>query len=201
MVDSSVRANVVDGYAAIPGLGAVDDQLQPGRVGAETGEHALQAADRFGRWMTTLSAVLLQDGQAVVAGVLNDDLEAARRAQTFHRRGAEDVHDGFGNLFAATRSCSSAAMASPDSSGRVRFSKSSSIRYRAPKLEALALSKIDWPEMATRVLDALASSGRFPRSAATTSLRARHRGGVGQLHVDQQIALVLLRNEAGRRRA
>ena len=40
-------------------------------------------------------------------------------------------------------------MASPDSAGRVRFSKSSSIRYRAPKFEALALSRIDWPEMAT----------------------------------------------------
>ena len=45
-------------------------------------------------------------------------------------------------------------MASPDSSAGRALSKSSSIRYSAPKLGALALSRIDWPEMADGVLDA-----------------------------------------------
>ena len=89
-------------------------------------------------------------------------------------------------------------MASPDRSASVRCSKSSSIRYRAPKLEALALSRIDWPEMATVCLTPGVSRA-IVSIRRDHVLRARHRGGVGQLHVDQQVALVLLRNEAGRR--
>ena len=141
---------------------------------------------------------LLQGRQAVVAGVLDDDLEAAGRAQALDRRRAEDVDDRLaappsGSAPAASRRC-----ASPDSSGRVRFSKSSSITYIAPKLEALAFSRIDWPAMATVCL----TPGVFRAISSICCdhvLRARHRGGVGQLHVDQQIALVLLRDEAGRR--
>ena len=34
---------------------------------------------------------------------------------------------------------------------------------------------------------------------AMTALGALDRGGIGQLHVEEQIALVLLRDEAGRR--
>ncbi len=39
------RADVVDRHAAVLGLRAVDDQLHPGRVGPETGEHTLQSRD------------------------------------------------------------------------------------------------------------------------------------------------------------
>ena len=47
------------------------------------------------------------------------------------------------------RLASRAAIASPVSSGAGRWWKSSSITYMAPKFGALALSRIDWPAMAT----------------------------------------------------
>ncbi len=72
-------------------------QFQPGRVGPEAGEQALQTADRPRRWRRLVGG-FLQGGQAVVAGVLNDDLEAARRAQALDRRGAEDVDDRLGHF-------------------------------------------------------------------------------------------------------
>ena len=62
-------------------------------------------------------------------------------------------------------------MASPDNAGRVRFSKSSSIRYSAPKLEALALSKIDCPEMATVFLTPLVLQGDLLDALTTSSVR------------------------------
>ena len=76
---------------AVLGLGAIDDKFQPGRVGPEAGEQALQpgivvaVADDFFHGV-------LQGEQAGVAGVLNDDLDSAGGAEAFHRRSAEDIH-------------------------------------------------------------------------------------------------------------
>ena len=68
----------------------------------------------------------------------------------------------------------------------------------APKFGALALSRIDCPAIATRVLDA----GHLPAICSTcliTCLGPLQRRRVGKLHVDQQIALVLRRDEPRRR--
>ncbi len=70
--------------------------------------------------------------------------------------------------------------------------------YIEPRLGALAFRISDWPETPT----VCATPGV---SRASVSIRAMtrcgplHRGRVGQLHVEQQIALVLLRDEAGGR--
>ena len=55
--------------------------------------------------------------------------------------------------------------------------------------------------MATRVLDARASRLAISSICCITCSVRSQRRRVGQLHVDQQIALVLRRDEAGRRRA
>ena len=39
----------------------------------------------------------LKRQETVIVRVLNDDLESARRAQAFHRRGGENVDGGFGH--------------------------------------------------------------------------------------------------------
>ena len=72
--------------------------------------------------------------------------------------------------------------------------ESSSITYIAPKFGALAFSRIDWPAMATVCLTPGMSLGDL-LDVAHHLLRAAERSRVGQLHVDQQIALVLRRNE------
>ena len=79
-----------------------------------------------------------------------------------------------------------------------------------PKFEPLALSRNDWPAIDERVRDAgdAAACSRWspgsPRAMRTIwSITARvrcTRGGVGQLHVDQQVALVLRRDERRGRR-
>ena len=76
--------------------------------------------------------------------------------------------------------------------------------YIEPRLGALAFRISDWPETPT-VCDARDAGGvGFVAAGDLFDLGhdpfgALHRGGIGQLHVEDQIALVLLRNEAGRR--
>ena len=80
----------------------------------------------------------------------------------------------------------------------MRLWKSSSITYIAPKFGALALSRIDWPAMATVCLTPAFLAGDL-LDLLHHVLRPLRRRGIGQLHVDQQIALVLRGNEARRR--
>ena len=61
--------------------GAVDVEVQPGRVGAEAGEQALQAGRRRCPSSTIVVGHVLQRVEPGVAAVLDDDLEAAGRAQ------------------------------------------------------------------------------------------------------------------------
>ena len=93
-----------------------------------------------------------------------------------------------------------AAIASLDSSGSAVRSKSSSIRYIAPKLERVGVEqRSTGPEMATVCLTPGVSRAMSLDLLHHGLGASGHRRGVGQLHVDQQITLVLLRNEAGRR--
>ena len=86
-------------------------------------------------------------------------------------------------------------MASADRSCAVRFGKSSSITYIAPKFGALALSRIDWPATATVCLTPGVFQGDL-FDALHDLAGPLHRRRIGQLHVDEQIALVLRRNES-----
>ena len=145
-----------------------------------------------------LLADVLQGGQAAVAAVLDDDLEAARRAQAVDRRGAEDVHQPVLDLLLEAGLQRGGDRLAGQAAGRARWWKSSSITYMAPKFGALAPSRIDWPAMATVCLTPLVLRGDL-FDAVHDPLGPLHRGGVGQLHVHQQVALVLHGNEAGGR--
>ena len=104
-----------------------------------------------------------------------------------------------GHFVLECRSASRAAIASAVSSGVARFSKSSSITYSAPKFGALASEQNRLPGDADRVLDALASARAISSIRFTTASVRCDEAASGKLHVDEQIALVLRRNETGRR--
>ena len=187
-------AQVVDGDAAILGLGAVDDQLQPGRIGAKAGEQALQVRVILAG-NDDLLGHFLKGFEAVVVGVLDDDLEAARRAQALHRRGAKEIDHGVGHLAVEAL--------------LQRLGDGVGLEFRpGPVLEVIE-HQIERAEVrgigvqqdrlagdGDGVLDALGFQGDL-LDALDHLVGARHGGGVGELHVDQQIALVLLRDEAG----
>ena len=87
-------------------------------------------------------------------------------------------------------------MASAVSAAPRRWSKLFSMTYIEPRFGALAFRISDWPEMPT----VCSTPGRVVRNlldAGDDRLRPLDRGGIGQLHVQQQVAFVLLRNEAG----
>ena len=69
--------------------------------------------------------------------------------------------------------------------------------YTEPRLGALAFKISDWPEMPT-VWSTPGVSWAIRSICGHDLLRPFGGGGVGQLDVEQQVALVLLRDEAGR---
>ena len=111
-VDLQGVEQLADRHAQGHALGPVDLQVQPGGVGPRAVEQALEA----GRPVAPLDdrvADLLQVLQPEVAAVLDDQLEAAGRAQAVDRRGAED-RDGRRAHLALQRSRISSAMASAE---------------------------------------------------------------------------------------
>src|SRR5207247_4112624 len=80
------RANIVNRDAAVLGLGSVDDQLQPGSIGAETAKKSLQRRIGLAGSHARIGNFLKRQ-KTVIVRVLDDDLESSRRAQAFHRRG------------------------------------------------------------------------------------------------------------------
>ena len=70
--------------------------------------------------------------------------------------------------------------------------------YIEPRLGALAFRISDWPETPTVCSTPGMLAGQR-LDAGHDPLRALHRRGVGQLDVEEQIALVLLWDEAGGR--
>ena len=70
--------------------------------------------------------------------------------------------------------------------------------YIEPRLGALAFRMSDCPEMPT-VCATPASRGRFSRCRAMTLCVRSTEAESGNCTFEQQVALVLLRNEAGRR--
>ena len=84
-------------------------------------------------------------------------------------------------------------MASARQVGPRRSANSLSMTYIEPRLGALALRISDWPEMPTVWATPGVSWAISLDLRPSTFSRAFDRGGVGQLHVEQQVALVLLR--------
>ena len=182
------------------GLGAVDVQVQPRRVGAEAGEQALQLGlcSALGRRCRRRRPAA--SSRPAVAAVLDHDLEAARRAQALHRRAPKTLTrpppiSSLKSLAAARR-----RWRRPTGRGSWRCWKSSSMTYIEPKFERVGVEQERLPRDGDRVLDARRAPGDL-LDACHHRLRPLDRRRVGQLHVDQQIALVLRRDEAGRRRA
>ena len=143
------RAHVVDRHAPVLGLGAVDDQLQPGRVGPEAGEQALQVAGRPRRRPRPCrrSSAGPPGRCRRVSWTMILKPPAVPRPST---GGAPKMFTiAVGHLLLEAAPAARRRWPRRTAPAWCGCSKSSSIRYSAPKLEALALSRIDWPEMAT----------------------------------------------------
>ena len=165
--------------------------MQPGGIGPRAVEDALQARRLVGL-VDDLVAHGLQFGQPEVAAVFDDELESAAGAQAVDGRGAEHGHRGVADPPAAF-----APQFVGDLVGGFPAppANSSSMTYIEPRLGALAFKSSDWPEMPTVCSTPSAWLGDvFDRGHDVPG--ASHRGGVGQLHVQEQIALVLLRDKA-----
>ena len=143
-----------------------------------------------------LVADALQIAQAQVAAILDDQLESAGRSQAIDRRAPKIDHDGVAHL-AVTCSSQFAAIASAERSARAGAKTPPVTRTSSPDSAHWRPRSSDWPAMPT----VCATPGV---SRAMLSIWCHHllrpldAGRVGQLHVQQQIALVLLRDEAGR---
>ena len=91
-VDLQRVEDVADADAQGLALGPVDVEVEPGRVGAGAVAQAGQAR-RFVAAGDDLVADALQFGQAEIAAILDDELEAAGGAQAVDGGAAEDATD------------------------------------------------------------------------------------------------------------
>ena len=144
-----------------------------------------------------LVAHCLQLAQSEVAAVLDDQLEAAGVPRPSMGGVPKTSTTAAADLAVDICRRNASAIASAGFPGRAARQTSSSITYIEPNWahwRPAAATGPRWPPCARRpaVLRAISSIRRM-----TLCVRS-HRGRVGQLHVEQQIALVLLRNEAGR---
>ena len=176
------------------GLVAVDVEEEPGRVGAETAEQALQAGDIVAGVVDDLLAHLLKRGRPLSprSSMMILKPPAVPRPST---GGAPKTFTRPSLISSWNVAWSVAAIASPESPRAVRSWKSSSMTYMAPKFGALALKQDRLAGDGHGVLDARGLAGDF-LDAMHDPLGPLHRGGVGQLDVHQQVALVLHGNEA-----
>ena len=144
-----------------------------------------------------LLADVLQRRQAVVAAVLDDDLEAAGGAQAVDRRGAEDVDQPVLDLLLEI-----GLQLGGDASrrkGRVAARSVEVVEHHVHRAEIGGVGAQQ---------DRLAGDGHGVLHAGVLvgdlldavhdPLGPLHGGRVGQLHVHQQVALVLRGNEARR---
>jgi hypothetical protein len=92
-IDLQSIENVAHLHAQGHALGAVDFQVEPGRVRPGAAEHALQAV-RVSAAGHDLVAHGLQAVEAEVSAILDDQLEAARGAQAVDGRSAKGRHHG-----------------------------------------------------------------------------------------------------------
>ena len=138
--------------------------------------------------------------QAAVAAVLDHDLEAARRAQAFDRRGPEDVDQPVLDLFLEAPSAAVPRGPSPRQlAARCDHGSRRASRTWPRSSGALAFSRIDCPAMATVCLTPVVVPWAMASMCCMTRCVRSTEAASGKLHVDQQIALVLRRDEAGRR--
>ena len=181
------------------GLRAIDVQVQPGRVGAEAGEQLLQSG-RLACRVDDRSRPRSASASSPVSPRSSITILKPPAVPSPSTGGApKTLTMAVADLRPAAPPASRAAMASAGQLGvaRARGSRRASRTSRRSS-GALAFSRIDWPAMATVCLTPGMSARRSARSAASTCCGALQRGRVGQLHVDQQIALVLRGNEARR---
>ena len=146
-----------------------------------------------------LLADSLQLPQAEVAAVFDDQLEPAGGAQAVDRRCAEDRDDGFADFCCGSASADSAAIASAVRSAPRRSSNGLSMTYIEPKIRRVGVQDQRLPGDADGVRDARRVAERIFSMRAIDCFGALDRRRIGQLHVEEQVAFVLLRNEAGRR--
>ena len=149
---------------------------------------------------TTLATAPCRASQPGAATVLHLQLEAAGAAQAVDRRGAED-----------------APPAPPGSRGNACRSRSATAFGAQLRVAGALLERLEDDEHAAdvgdvgagqdrvaghadRVADALGLQGDRRSCASMTASRALQAGAVGELGVDDQVALVLLRDEARRAR-
>ena len=123
-------------------------RIKPGRIGAEAGEESLEARRFLARGHDVVGDVL-QRHQAGVAAVLDDDLEAAGRAQAVERRRAEDVDQSISDLLLKRfLELGGNGVAGQVAASAACGNRRASRTWRR-KFGALALSRIDWPATAT----------------------------------------------------
>ena len=179
-------------------LVAVDVEEEPGGVGPEAGEEALRGRRSRCRRRRSARRPPGASSSAEVAAVLDHDLEPAGGAQALDRRGAEDVDQAVGDLVLE---------ASPGAARRSRRPSSAGL---GPVVEVVE-HHVHRAEVRGVGVQQDRLARRSPRCArrpapcrAISSIRlitcwvVLDRGRVGQLDVDQQVALVLRRDEPGR---
>ena len=192
-VDLERVEELADRHAQGHALGPVDLEVQPGRVRPGAVEQALEAR-RLVAPLDDLVADPLQVVQAEIAAILDDELEAAGRAQAVDRRRSERRDDRPAHLaLTALRELRGDRVGRQLGAAPVRKLLEHDV-HRA-EVRRVGVQEQRLARDADRVLDPRRLAGqRF--DAGHDPLRPLHRGRVGQLHVEEQIPLVLLRDEA-----
>ena len=194
-IDLQGVEDVVHGDAHRLALGAVDVDIQLRRVGAKDGEQADQARLLISG-LNQLVGLLLQHVQPFVAAVFDHDFEAAGVAQAAHGRRAEDGHVGLLNLLVEAV----AKRLRDGVGGQIGrlplFERIENDEHR-PQVRTVRPQHEGQARDADGMGDALGLAGDFAGHGRDL-FRARQRGRVGQLNRRQQVALVLLGNEAQR---
>ena len=142
-------------------------------------------------------AGVLQGFQAAVAAVLDDEFESARGAEAVDRRGAEDVHQPVLDLLLEA----GLQPGGQRRTGQLGVGAAMEVvqhHVHGAEIGGIGVQQDRLAGDGHGVLDPFRAIGDG-LDAAHDLLRPLDRRGVGQLHVHQQVALVLGGNEARRR--
>ena len=189
--------HVVQRHAQRGDLVAVDVEVELRRLGAELGGHPAQAGD-LPQFLDQAVGLLLQGDQAEVAAVLDDELEAAGDAEARDRRRPEHRELGLRHVLGAGLARSWFMIAVSRSSGFLPLVEGVQHDEHRGEIRAVGLQQKRTAREGHRVGDAGRPAGDL-LDLGDDRFGALQRRRVGQLDVHDQPALVLLRNEAGRR--
>jgi len=173
-------------------LGAIDVDVQLGRIGSEGREHAGQAR-RLIALPHQLVRLGLEGRKAFVTAVLKHDLEAAAGSQAAHGRRLHDGTVGRLDLLGEPPPERGRDRIGPQL-GRLPFLERLEDHEDVPHVRAVDAQGVGHSAVAEHVGHALGAAGDL------ADLRQRfvgplQRRGIGQLDRGQQVALVLLRDE------